>query len=582
MTDKRPRVRRSQALIRRVRLITGSVMFVYLTTHFLNHALGNISLDAMEFGRQPFEFLWRSWIGTIALYVAITTHLCLGLWALYERRYFHVTVGQVVQLVLGLSVPPLIMAHVIATRLGAAFFGMQLHYPQELWTFWVNNPMLGTQQAITLVVAWVHGCIGLYYWLRLRPSFPTIAPMLFAGAILLPILGLLGFAQGARQVEAMSADPVWLLDMLRSGHALDRTINAQLSEIESALWYGYFTAIALVLAARLARVLLERRRGVVRISYPDGRLVRAPAGMSVLDASRLARVPHASVCGGRGRCSTCRIRVLEGLAEQPAPSAGERAVLARVGADVRTRLACQLRPVSDITIVPLLPANARAADAHGASRYRAGQEHFVAILFTDIRGSTPIAEQRLPYDIVFLLNRFFETIGSAVLESGGFPNQFIGDSVMALFGLEVSPAEGCRQALAAAHAIAVKLEALNRLLKDDLPVKLRIGIGIHAGTAIVGEMGYRETSTITAVGDPVHVAARLQELTKQYQCQLVVSDTVGEQAGIDLSRFERHEIQVRGRQEPLSIRTIGDASALAALGTGSTTTPRNAPVPTPA
>ncbi|MEJ0068678.1 MAG: adenylate/guanylate cyclase domain-containing protein [Pseudomonadota bacterium] len=135
---------------------------------------------------------------------------------------------------------------------------------------------------------------------------------------------------------------------------------------------------------------------------------------------------------------------------------------------------------------------------------------------------------------------------------------------MALFGLEVEPAEGCRQALAAAHAIAVKLDALNQLLKDDLPMPLRIGIGIHAGTAIVGEMGYRETSTITAVGDPVHVAARLQELTKHYKSQLVVSDTVGEQAGIDLSRFERHEIQVRGRQEPLSIRIIADALALAA------------------
>ncbi len=163
---------------------------------------------------------------------------------------------------------------------------------------------------------------------------------------------------------------------------------------------------------------------------------------------------------------------------------------------------------------------------------------------------------------MFLLNRFFETIGSAVLTSGGFPNQFIGDSVMALFGLEVSPEQGCRQALAAARAIAEKLDEFNRLLADDLPMPVRIGIGIHAGTAIVGEMGYRETSTITAVGDPVHVAARLQELTKTYKCQLVVSDVVGEHAKIDLSGFEHHEIQVRGRQEPLVIRTLETAHLL--------------------
>ena len=581
MADAKPRAGRNQAMVRKVRLTTGIILFTYLTTHYLNHALGNISLDAMELGRAPFELLWRSWIGTLALYGAILIHLGLGLWALYERRYFHVTTGQVVQLVLGLSVPPLIMGHVLATRVGAAFFDMQLHYPQELWTFWINNPMRGLEQAVVLVIAWIHGCIGLYYWLRLRRFFPAIAPMLFAGAILLPILALLGFAQGARQVEAMADDPVWLLDQLQRSHALDRAANARLSAIEDALWWAYFAAIALVVAARGVRILVERRRHIIRITYPDGRIVRAPAGMSVLDASRLARVPHASVCGGRGRCSTCRIRIMSGLEQQAPPGAAERAVLARVGADRHTRLACQLKPDGDITIVPLVPANAGAAEGYATSRYRAGQERFVAILFTDIRGSTPIAEKRLPYDIVFLLNRFFETIGSAVLESGGFPNQFIGDSVMALFGLEVPPEQGCRQALAAAHAIAVKLDELNQLLKDDLPVPLRIGIGIHAGTAIVGEMGYRETSTITAVGDPVHVAARLQELTKTYKCQLVVSDAVGEQAGIDLGRFERHEIQVRGRQEPLSIRIIADASELGPAGPAAATE-TSAPIPAPA
>ena len=569
MVDQRPRARIGQARVRHLRLITGSILFTYLTTHYLNHALGNISLPAMELGRVPFEFLWGGWIGTVALYGAITIHLGLGLWALYERRYFHITAGQIVQLVLGLSVPPLVMGHVIATRVGHAFYGTELHYPQELWTFWINNPQRGLIQTTVVLIAWIHGCIGLYYWLRLRRHFTAIAPMLFATAILLPILALLGFVQGARQVEAIAtADPEWLLGVLRGSHALDRGINAHLSMIEDVLWYGYFATIALVLVARGVRILIERRRHIIRITYPDGRVARAPAGMSVLDTSRLARIPHASVCGGRGRCSTCRIRVIDGLAAQPIPSAGERAVLARVGADVRTRLACQLHPVSDITIVPLLPANTTAAEGHTTSRYRAGQERFVAILFTDIRGSTPIAEQRLPYDIVFLLNRFFETIGSAVLESGGFPNQFIGDSVMALFGLEVSPAEGCRQALVAARAIALKLEELNELLKDDLPVKLRIGIGIHAGTAIVGEMGYRETSTITAVGDPVHVAARLQELTKTYKSQLVVSDTVGEQAGIALDGFERHEIQVRGRQEPLAIRIVMDALDLPAAEVG--------------
>src|SRR5258706_2492151 len=136
--------------------------------------------------------------------------------------------------------------------------------------------------------------------------------------------------------------------------------------------------------------------------------------------------------------------------------------------------------------------------------------------------------------------------------------------VMALSAWKVSWMLGCRKARAGARAIAKNPDESNRLLADALPMPVRIGIGIHAGTAIVGEMGYRETSTITAVGDPVHVAARLQELTKQYQCQLVVSDVVGEHAGIDLTGFEQHEIQVRGRQEPLGIRIIADAHELPA------------------
>src|SRR5262249_26998649 len=154
----------------------------------------------------------------------------------------------------------------------------------------------------------------------------------------------------------------------------DRSSISLLGQVVGATRDGLLAAIALVLAARGVRVLLEQRRGIVRITWPDGRIVRAPAGMSVLDAARRARLPHAAVCGGRGRCSTCRVRVLSGLEGQPPPSATERAVLARVGADVQTRLACQLHPTEDLTIVPLLPATATAADGHAKSRYRAGQE----------------------------------------------------------------------------------------------------------------------------------------------------------------------------------------------------------------
>src|SRR5207237_6137573 len=108
-------------------------------------------------------------------------------------------------------------------------------------------------------------------------------------------------------------------------------------------WGGYAAALALVLAARGVRVLVERRGGTIRVIYPDGRAVRIPKGLSVLDASRRGGIPHASVCGGRARCSTCRVRVLLGLERLPPPAPVEARVLARLGADHAVRMACQLQ-----------------------------------------------------------------------------------------------------------------------------------------------------------------------------------------------------------------------------------------------
>ena len=296
-------------------------------------------------------------------------------------------------------------------------------------------------------------------------------------------------------------------------------------------WGGYAGALALVLMARGARVLVERRGGTVRIVYPDGRAVRIPKGLSVLDASRRAGIPHASVCGGRARCSTCRVRVLLGLESLPPPSPVETRVLAPLRADRAVRLACQLKPVADISIWPLMPPGATVGDQDRLNVAETGAERFVAILFVDIRASTQLVENRLPYDVVFILNRFFEAVGSAITAAGGAPNQFIGDGMMAMFGTKTDAAEACRQALEAARLIDWHLAEMNRALANELQEPIEVGIGIHGGEVIIGTMGYREHAQMTAIGEAVHVASRLQDLTKEYGCQLVVSETVAATGG---------------------------------------------------
>jgi adenylate cyclase len=257
------------------------------------------------------------------------------------------------------------------------------------------------------------------------------------------------------------------------------------------------------------------------------------------------------------------VRIVQGVAFLPQSAPEEARVLRRLGAPPNVRLACQLRPTHPLSVVPLLPATESEGNGAAIEGAATEQEREIAILFADLRGFTRIAEHKLPYDVVFLLNRYFEVIGSAVERCGGVVNQFTGDGVMALFGVRTEIDEACRQALAAAGNMVSDLEELSRTLREELDAPLQMGIGIHAGPAVVGRMGRGVALYLTAVGDTVHVASRLQDLTKEYGCQLIISEPVARRAGLDVSRFPRHELTVRNRRDLIVIRTIEDARILA-------------------
>jgi adenylate cyclase len=288
----------------------------------------------------------------------------------------------------------------------------------------------------------------------------------------------------------------------------------------------------------------------------------------VLEASLRNNVPHASVCGGRARCSTCRIRIIGDCSGLPEPSQREAFVLGRVGAaDPSIRLACQLRPAADLSFFQLFLPHT-AADGHGSNPTRIGQERYLVNMFVDMRGSTKMAEKRLPFDTVFIVNRFLGAVSQAVLESGGMPNQFVGDGMLALFGLSSSRQEACRQALQAAALIAANVDELNRFLAHDLREPIRFGIGIHGGEVIVGDIGYRDHMVFTALGDAVNVAARLQDMTKALACEVVISDEVRTTAGVPADALPQQEVEIRGRNEPMIVRTVAETRALSALVRG--------------
>jgi adenylate cyclase len=551
-------------LLRRIRLVSGLILFTYLTTHLMNHALGLISLATMEAARIWFLTLWRNPLGTLALYGSLATHVALALWALYRRRHVRMPAWEAAQLILGLLIPPLLAAHIVGTRLAHAWFDTTDSYTRIVLALWELRPDLGVRQALVLAIAWTHGCIGLHFWLRLRPWYPRVAPILLSTAVLLPVLALLGFAQAGREVAALAQRPDWVSDVMRETNPPDSAGRERLYHAYVGILGGFVASLGVVLAARLVRLWRARRLGRVCLTYPGQRQVVVPVGFTVLEASRLAGIPHASVCGGRGRCSTCRVRVVHGLASLPNAMREERRVLERVGMPPNVRLACQIRPQQDMSVVPLLPATASAPDGFARPAHVAGQEREIAVLFADLRRFTQLAEHRLPYDLVFFLNRYCEAVGKSIERAGGVPNQFTGDGVMALFGVDTEPDDGSRRALVAAGEIIRSVDHLSQMLAEELEEPLRVGIGIHTGPTIVGQMGYGAAVYLTAVGDTVHVASRLQELTKQYDCQLVLSEQVAVRAGVDISRFGRHELTVRNRSAPIVVYVIDDVGTLRA------------------
>ncbi len=181
-------------------------MVTFLVLHMSNHALNLISLNAAEKGRLLFLLLWRNPIGTTLLYGAILVHLSLVLRSLYNRRSLKLPFGEMMQILLGLLIPLLIMEHVIGTRLRHELVGYNDTYRNIVYTLWVASPFNGVKQTIALVVAWTHGCIGIYFWLRPRRWFQRAAPLLLSIAILLPVLALLGFANSGRSLATIPVE----------------------------------------------------------------------------------------------------------------------------------------------------------------------------------------------------------------------------------------------------------------------------------------------------------------------------------------------------------------------------------------
>ena len=366
-------------MVRKVRLLSGLVLMAFVSCHLANLAIGIRSLAAMEAWRGTLTVPWTTGAGQWLLALAATTHLCLGLYAVAARRSLALSATDVAQLALGLLTPPLLIAHVIAMAAANAVSpGFASNYGQILAVYWSFAPFYAFLQLFVVIVVWMHGAIGLYSWLVLKPVWRRISGLVLPVLFAIPILALLGFAASGQEVlDKLAADTQWRAMILENVGRIAK-VTREFAEFQSRAIYAYAALVAAAFGI-LAMRIFRHRSTPVEVAYDGGIRARGRFGLSILEISRLNDVPHAHVCSGRGRCGTCRVRVDAGADRLSAPEALERGTLARVGAagsvgNGGERLACQAHVLAGgVQVTRLLPAYADASAAQSPQEWIAGR-----------------------------------------------------------------------------------------------------------------------------------------------------------------------------------------------------------------
>lgn len=293
---------------------------------------------------------------------------------------------------------------------------------------------------------------------------------------------------------------------------------------------------------------------------PDDRKVEIKDGESVLDAALRAQIPLTHVCGGNARCTTCRIMILDDIETCTRPRTDQERLLAdQLGFAPMIRLACQTYIRNDTRVRRLVLDD---SDVHLTSfpaerdyDLKTGAEKYVAILFADIRNFTEFADKQLPYDVIHMLNRYFHIMREIIERHNGDLNNYMGDGLLALFGL-ADPTAPAADAVRAAIEMLAAMQDLQPYLQDSYGHELRMGVGIHYGDVVIGSIKSSEGSRNMVIGDAVNVASRIESCNKIAGTSLLVSGMVYDQVKdiVTTGRVSRYPI--RGKQEAMQLYEI--------------------------
>lgn len=295
-----------------------------------------------------------------------------------------------------------------------------------------------------------------------------------------------------------------------------------------------------------------------KITYSaiNRRVESAKNSQTLLDISQENGIPHLHECGGGGLCTTCRVRVLDGIQNLSPKTSFENASCHARKWDPSIRLACQARPKGDVTIQRLIWSSGEVNNLQKELAPNGhAEERPIAILFCDLRNFTKIASQNLNFDLAYMLNKFYTALGEPILMNNGIIYQYVGDEIIGVFGTTGGTAQkNCEDAIRAGLGMQYALDTLNRTDLKDIEIKLKSGIGINFGTAYIGHLGHPTHKQFSVIGDPVNVASRIQNETKATDTNILISDTVYENIDQDIVVLgQEFRNKLAGKEDPLHL-----------------------------
>lgn len=262
-------------------------------------------------------------------------------------------------------------------------------------------------------------------------------------------------------------------------------------------------------------------------SLTDDLDLEVGAGDTILDATLRAGIQHTHVCGGRARCSTCRVHVVDGLDAVVPRSADELTLSETLKLPEDIRLACQTRVTGDVAIrraviddLDIEIISEHFGDDSGASL---GRELDAAILFTDLANYTAFAAALPAYDVVHVLNRYYRTMNDIIERNAGVISDVAGDGILALFGVLEARDNPVLDAVITVREMNEALDAFNDYLEPMYGWTFGIRAGIHFGGVIVGNFDTGRMRKVAAIGDTVNFASRIESANKQFGTHLLLS-----------------------------------------------------------